>query len=281
MTPRPDERPTRWPAAEEPSEWPSGVPRAVHREPIGGGFVARTWRVGLADGTDAVVKVTPFPAEAEQDGLRALRAAGVPAPEVRGVAGHTLVLELVTGEPRWADVGRAVAGMHSCIGPAYGWHRDNWAGAFPQENGWLEDWPSFFVSRRVRTHLADPRLPADLRRRLERACDGAIQAVLPERPTPVLTHGDLWRGNVVAGRAVVDPEVCYADRELDLAYMEMSSSDPLPPEFWAAYLEVAPLSEGYQERRRVLELHHRLLQVRHFGAASVGPLAELLEERGW
>ena len=124
-------------------------------------------------------------------------------------------------------------------------------------------------------------MPAELRRRLELACDGPIRDRLPAHPTPVLTHGDLWMGNTIAGRWVIDPEVSAADRELDLAYMEMSTRQPFPDAFWAGYRDVAPLPDGYEARRPILQLHHRLLQVRHFGAGQLPALAGTLEELGW
>lgn len=275
MTRRPEEEDRRV------IDWPAGLPPILGKTLLRGGYVASTWRVRLADGSEAAVKVTPFPADAEADGLAALAAAGVPVPRVLGAAGHTIVMDLVDGPPDWPLLGRAVAAMHQVRGERYGWHRDNYAGQFVQPNGWADDWPTFFVERRVLAHLEDPGLPAGFRRRLERACDGPIQDLLPTHPEPVLTHGDLWLGNVVGGRWVVDPEVSFADRELDLAYMEMSVDDPFPPQFWEEYLEELPLPDGYPSRRRVLELHHRLLIVRHFGERALGPLDDLLTEHGW
>lgn len=241
----------------------------------------------LGDGREVIVKQTPYPAEAEADGLRALARAGVPVPRVLGAAGTTLVLELLgSGLPpptdsHWAALGRAVAAMHQVTDDRYGWHRDNYAGRFPQPNPWHEHWPTFFVEHRVLTHLDDPALPVELRRRIQRACDGPLPKRLPDRPMPSLTHGDLWRGNVIAGRWIIDPEVSFADRELDLAYMRMSASLPFPPAFWRSYVEILPFPDGYAERQPILELHHRLLQVRHFGDTQLPPLQELLATQGW
>lgn len=103
---------------------------------------------------------------------------------------------------------------------------------------------------------------------------------LPPHPPPVLTHGELWLGNTIAGRYVIDPEVSLADRELDVAYLQMSARAPFPDAFWSSYLAVLPLPHGYVERRPILELHHRLLQVRHFGAGQLPALVRTLEMIG-
>lgn len=261
--------------------WPAGLSRPVTAELLRGGWVGTTWRVRLADGGDVVVKRTPYPADAEADGLAALRAAGVPVPEVLGLAEGTLVLERVQGPADWAGLGVAVARMHEVTAPRFGWHRDNRAGRFVQPNGWLDSWPEFFVERRVRTHLADDAVPGELRRRLERACEGPVRTRLRPDPPASLTHGDLWPGNTVDGRWVIDPEVSFADRELDLAYMLGPSRNPLPEEFWEAYGDVWPIPDDLAERSPVLGLHHRLLHVRHFGARCVPALAADLDALGW
>lgn len=261
--------------------WPTGLPQPRSIEPLGGGWVGDTQLAVLADGGRVVIKNCPYPAAIEADGLRALREAGVPTPEVLAAEGSTLLLEYLDGVADWAALGAAVARMHRCTGPRYGWHLDNRAGRFVQLNAWTDDWPTFFAERRVRAHLSDPTVPDEAARRLERACDGPIQELLPSRPVVSLTHGDLWTGNTVAGRWVIDPEVSFADRELDLAYMLGPSRRPFPPEFWEAYEQEWPIPEDFAERRQVLGLHHRLLQVRHFGSPSVPALLADLDALGW
>jgi Fructosamine kinase len=137
-----------------------------------------------------------------------------------------------------------------------------------QPNGWRDDWPSFYVERRVRVHLADPKVPKPLRQRIDRACDGSLPAPLRPRPPASLTHGDLWAANLVQGRWLVDPAVSFADRELELVYMQLSNS--LSAELLDAYLAAWPPDPSYEQRRPALQLHTFLNNnIRHFG---VGPV---------
>src|SRR6478609_2182375 len=209
-----------------PADWPPGLPPSVDSTVLKGGMICTTTRERLADGRQVVVKRCPYPAEVEAEGLRALGAAGAPTPRVIAASGRTLVLEYVQGPPAWADLGRAIARMHRTTNDRYGWHRDNPAGVFDQHNDWCDDWPTFFVTNRILVHLTDPAVPERVAERLRRACDGPLPAMLPARPAASLTHGDLWLGNVVDGRWLVDPAVSYADRELDLAFMQGSGNLP-------------------------------------------------------
>jgi fructosamine-3-kinase len=261
-------------------DWPPGLPPPRDIGLLKGGYICRTFAATLADGREVVVKRCPYPAAIEADGLAALAAAGVPVPAVLGAAGHALVLERVAGPPDWPFLGRALAGMHQAMGPRFGWHQDNTGGLTVQHNAWCDSWAEFYAERRVRPHLDDERVPPDLAARLHRACDGPLRELLPERPPAVLTHGDLWLGNIVDGRWIVDPAVSYADRELDLAYMQLS--DSLPAGLWDAYLAELPPDPGYETRRPALQLHKFLNNIRHFGPDRYVPRIEaVLGHYGW
>lgn len=226
-----------------------------------------------------MVKRCPYPAAQEADGLRALDDAGVPVPKVLGVGARCLVLEYLTGDPDWPALGRAVAIMHRRTGDGFGWPFDNYAGRFPQDNTWTPDWPSFYVKHRVLSQLALAAVPDRLRVRIERACAGPLQDLLRPDPPASLTHGDLWPGNMIDGRWLVDPAVSYADRELDLAYLSLS--DDVPTEFMNAYRDEYPVDPGFEERRPALQLHKHLVNVRHFGDRILPRLAGTLDHYGW
>jgi fructosamine-3-kinase len=86
--------------------------------------------------------------------------------------------------------------------------------------------------------------------------------------------------NVVEGRWLVDPAVSFADRELELAYMQLSNG--LPAELLAAYREAWPPDPGYERRRPALQLHKFLNNIRHFGPDRYVPRIEaVLDGYGW
>lgn len=267
-------------------DWPPGVSPVVRTSAVDGGYICSTQRATLADGREVIIKRCPYPARQEAEGLESLRAAGVPTPEVVGVGAQVLVLEFVghsggpgPGQPDWAALGRAIARLHRHTNERFGWHQDNYAGRFAQDNRWCADWPTFYASRRVLGHLAHAEVPDPLRRRLEHACAGPLQAVLRQLPPASLTHGDLWFGNVIDGRWLVDPAVSYADRELDLAYMRLSPD--LPAELFDAYESEWPIDPGFDERRPALQLHKLLVNVRHFGPRFLPRIEATLDRYGW
>ena len=258
---------------------PGNLPAVEHSAVLGGGSICDVWRATLADGTDVVVKRTPYPAQVEADGLAALRDAGGPVPAVLGVDADVLVLEHVAGPADWAELGRAVARIHADTGDAFGWHQDNLIGSLPQANDQTEHWPAFYAEQRIRPWLGARALPAEVARRLQRACDGPLLDLLDTNPPASLVHGDLWSGNVVDGRWLIDPAVCRADRELELAFADLFGG--LPAAFTQAYTDAWPLAPGWQQRRPALQLYHLLVHVELFGAGYVGSVVARLDALGW
>jgi fructosamine-3-kinase len=242
-------------------------------------MVSRTTAAMLPDGRHVVIKRCPYPVPQEVTALEALAAAGVPVPDVIGFSQDVLVLEHVSGDSDWEGLGRSIAAMHRCTADRFGWREPTWVGLFSQLNHWVEDWPSFYVECRVLGHLRKADLPPALSRRIHTACAGPLRDLLRADPEPSLTHGDLWAGNVVDGRWLIDPSASYADRELDVATISLCAE--YPPEFLAAYEAEYPLAPGFAERRMALTLHRQLVNFRHFGPRVLPAIEQVLEYYDW
>lgn len=237
-------------------------------------------RVTAADGTQLAVKHTRYDAHVEARGLRLLEAAGAPVPPILETTGDRLVMRWVDGPADWELLGRTLAEVHRTTSATFGLDHDNLIGSLAQRNTPDVRWGAFFAATRVLVHLDDPVVPDDLARRLRSACEGPLQSLLEaHQPVPSLIHGDLWAGNIVAGRWLIDPAVAFADREMELAFMTMFGG--IPPAMFDAYLEEWPLDEGWELRRPALRVHHILVHVRLFGGGYVGQLAETLGRLEW
>ncbi|MBW3603926.1 MAG: fructosamine kinase family protein [Actinobacteria bacterium] len=268
-------------AAAPPPELPAGLGHLRAARPLHGGSICAVWAGALDDGTAVVVKRAPYDVTAEVDGLEALAAAGAPVPDVLAADDDLLVLSRVDGDPDWHGLGRRVAALHrDSAGERFGWHRDNLLGTATQPGGWSSNWPAFFADHRLRPLLDSEALPATVRRRLERGIDGPLRELLgAHNPRASLVHGDLWSGNVVAGRWLIDPAVWMADRELELAFTTLFGG--VPRAFFDGYATAWPLPADAGERRPALQLYHLLIHVWHFGASYVGMVVDRLDRLGW
>lgn len=235
------------------------------------------------DGRAVVVKRTDHDASLEAEGLAALAAAGAPVPDVLEVGEHHLVLvdlDATTDPPAsrrdWELLGARLAEVHGVTATRFGWHRDNVIGTTPQHNGMSADWAEFHWTCRIAPHLSV--LPAAVADRL-RAAREELAARLDHDVVPSLLHGDLWSGNVLHGRWFIDPAVCHADRELDLAFACLFGG--IPDTFFRGYDATRPRDDGWEDRLPLLQLYHLLVHVRLFGQGWLAPVVARLDAAGW
>ena len=244
-------------------------------ERLAGGDLSEVLRVEREDGHVSVAKGGPAIAT-EAAMLRALAAAGIPAPAVEAEHDGVMLIEHVDHDGlfsarAWADIGAVVARLHASLGDSYGWPVDHALGTVQLDNRPSTDWPSFWGEQRLVATAT--LLDRPWRERVARLA-ARIGDLLPADPPPSLLHGDLWTGNIlVAGgrlAALIDPACYHGDAEVDLAMLTLF--DTPPDDFREAYGELAP---GWEERRPIYQLFPALVHLRLFGA-GYAPMADRL-----
>ncbi|MFD0980917.1 fructosamine kinase family protein [Tropicimonas aquimaris] len=234
--------------------------RSVH-----GGDISAVFRLQWPDGTEAIAKRGPLVAQ-EARMLAAIRATGVPAPEVLGTFGTIVILRAIPSAPEsgaaWRALGLGLRRLHDHTAASYGWSEDYAFGEVRIANHPMSDWPAFWAERRL---LPTARLlPSELFRRVERLCR-RLPDLLPQHPAPSLLHGDLWSGNVLFGpgdRAwLIDPASYHGDAEVDLAMLNLFGRPG--PGLSEAYGAPPP---GALQRRPIYQLWPALVHMRLFGA---------------
>lgn len=231
---------------------------------VGGGSLSQVWRLTLTNGECFIAKGGPNPA-AEAEMLTAIRDADVPAPQVIAFDEQCLIIEELDTDGHlqnaWQDVGQELARLHSKIGTSYGWHCDYSFGQVHIGNEANTDWPKFWASQRLLTHL--PHISSQFAHRVESLAD-RIAEYLPLTPQPSLLHGDCWGGNVlVSGRSLsgfIDPACYYGHAEVDLAMLGLF--DQPSEDFYSAYGALEP---GHEQRAAIYSLWPALVHLRLFG----------------
>jgi fructosamine-3-kinase len=260
-------------------------PGAREARLLGGGDINEAFRVVLADGGQAFVKtredVAPGEYEAEAAGLRWLAEPGaLRVPRVLEQDERYLALEWVEpgrlGAKGEEEMGRGLAALHEAGAPGFGsfaGEQHAWIGPLRLPNAPTDDWPSFYAERRLQplARVAGERgtFSAAGWRDVERVCERIGELAGPAEP-PARLHGDLWSGNVLADAEghpwLIDPSAYGGHREVDLAMLALFGD---AARTIAAYEELAPLAEGWQERVGLYQLLPLLVHAALFGGSYV------------
>jgi fructosamine-3-kinase len=250
--------------------------------PVGGGDINDAYAVELEGGGRAFVKTRRDAPAGEYIGeAAALRWLGEPGalgvPEVLGASDELLALEWLDEGPAGdeAELGRGLAIVHAAGADRFGATAPGdeavplQIGPLVLPNEPLPDWPSFYAGRRLRPLVGPARdrgaLSAGGVRAVEAVCERMPELAGPPEP-PARLHGDLWSGNVLWGGGrpfVIDPIAYGGHREVDLAMLRLFGSPG--PRLIAAYEEVAPLSDGHEDRVALYQLFPLLVHAVLFG----------------
>jgi fructosamine-3-kinase len=262
-------------------------PGATYPHRVGGGDINEAWHVQL-NGEEAFVKTRKDAGEGEY----ALEAAGLNwlaepgalrVPKVIEVADDYLALEWVEPGRLSAagaeELGRGLAAVHAARSPSFGdpgfgerLGIEARIGSLRLPNEPSDDWCSFYAERRLLplSRIARERgaLTSAGVAAVERVCERLDQLAGPAEP-PARLHGDMWTGNVhadVDGRPwLIDPSAYGGHREVDLAMLRLFGA---PSErVFAAYDEVTPLADGWEERVSLWQLLPLLVHAVLFGGS--------------
>lgn len=260
---------------------------------VSGGDINQAFAIESVEGKFFVkvnhLKALPQLFQGEQNGLEALqRLSNFRIPKVLAVGNDDehqyLFLEHIhAGSPAhdfWQVLGRKLALMHQQSSSRFGWETDNFLGSLRQYNTWADDWGIFFSAYRilplVRSICDNGVFSRNDMDAAERLCSRADDIFPPEVPSFI--HGDLWSGNFMIDEygspALIDPAVCYAHRELDIALTKLFGG--FSEEFYTAYNEIYPLEKDWKSRLPITQLYHLLLHAKLFGGHYISRCKEIL-----
>ncbi|MEU5853217.1 fructosamine kinase family protein [Saccharopolyspora shandongensis] len=254
---------------------------------LSGGDTAAAFAVRLDDGTTVFAKTAPMPGAiaAEAASLAWLAEPdAIAVPEVHGHDEKWLVTEHIPAAAPNAlaaeRLGRELAALHAAGATAFGaappgGPADAWIGLARMRNEPGEQWPAFYARHRIEPYLRravdSGTVSAEGGALISLVCAQIDELAGPAEP-PARLHGDLWSGNVHWGAQqawLIDPAAHGGHRETDLAMLRLFGCPHLD-RVVAAYQEVSPLAEGWEQRIGLHQLFPLLVHAVLFGGGYAG-----------
>jgi fructosamine-3-kinase len=212
----------------------------------------------------------------------------LPVPNVHYSNEHVILMDFVDTQNSLdascqKDAATQLAALHGVRADSYGLERDTLIGALPQPNKQTGDWHDFFVQNRLlymgKKTMDEGKIDKKTMSMVEKLA-GKVKSLIDAPPHPSLIHGDIWSGNILAGRgriaAFLDPAIYYADSEMELAFIRLFNT--FDASFFSHYNSLRPLRPGFEERADVYNVYPLLVHTRLFGVSYARKVMKLLEK---
>ena len=195
-----------------------------------------------------------------------------------------LVLEYLPSTPRkedfWSKFGEGLAKQHRVTQKTFGLEKDNYIGSLPQYNSCkITDAAEFYIEKRLQPQFQLAAKNGFSFKNLEQFYKTISEIIPKEKPS--LIHGDLWNGNYLVDNygdpALIDPAVCFAPREMDLAMMKLFGG--FSAEVFQVYEEVFPLENNWNERIPLWQLYYLLVHLNLFGSGYLASVESILKKQ--
>ncbi len=258
--------------------------------PLSAANNAQIYRFGLEGGRSVVAKVAERGLDTEAYMLNYLKQRSkLPVPTIHYSNEHVIVMEPI--ESHYAldaagtkNAAEVIAALHEIHAEQYGLERDTLIGSLKQPNQQNKDWVAFFTEQRLlymaNEALKEHKIDVKVMKMLEKLVP-RLPGILKNPQAPSLIHGDIWGGNVLAGRgkvaAFLDPAIYYADPEIELAFIRLFNT--FDETFFRHYHEIRPIRPGFfEERADIYNLYPLLVHARLFGMSYARKAQRILEK---
>lgn len=261
----------------------------IESQELSGGQIGTVYRATLADDRRIVVKTGETRLDIEGDMLQYLAdQSKLPVPRIYHSESDLLLIEYIEGGTNHGpavakDAADHLAALHENQASEFGFEWETTTGPVRQPNPWTDAWIDFYRDHRLGYLVSEGEFSAEARDRIN-AVRSDLDELLTEPEFPSLIHGDVWTTNVLAHnghiRAFLDPAIYYAHPEIELAYIDWTST--FGTEFFTRYREHREITDGFFERRRfVYRLYPLLIHVELFGGRYHDALSRTLNRLGY
>ena len=257
--------------------------------PLSAANNAQIYRFMLEGNINLVTKVAERGLDIEAWMLGYLKTKSkLPVPAVLYSNEHVIVMEFVPSDHTLDDAcqfnaAELLADLHNVHADQFGLERDTLIGALRQPNAQTRDWPAFYGQHRL-MYMAqeahkENKIDAKVLKQAEKLA-ARLPQLLKDHAKPSLIHGDIWGGNILAGRgkiaAFLDPAIYYADPEIELAFIRQFNT--FGDSFFRRYNELRPIRPGFfEERSDIYALYPLLVHARLFGASYARKAMRILD----
>ena len=183
------------------------------------------------------------------------------------------------------DFLESVIKIHSVSSSSYGFRFNTQIGALEQINDLEKNWVSFFVEKRLSNIFEKANQKENMGKNINDKITlilNHMKDLIPDKPTPLLLHGDLWEGNILFNNkkfvGFIDPGSFYGHNEMEVAYLRWFNPSFVDSNFLEKYNDYITVEKNYLSYEPVYQLYYALCNVALWDKSYIDEVKKLLKK---
>ena len=177
----------------------------------------------------------------------------------------------------------SITKIHSISNKLYGFNFNTQIGALEQINDFENNWPNFFINKRLNPIFEAANLENYMGSFIEKKISFLFKNInnfIPNNPVATLLHGDLWEGNILFKKnkfiGFIDPGSFFGHNEMEVAYLRWFNPSFIDSKFLEKYNDYIKLDKNYINYEPVYQLYYALCNVALWDKSYIKETKKLL-----
>ena len=181
------------------------------------------------------------------------------------------------------DLLKSISKIHSVSNRQYGFSFNTQVGGIQQVNNFENSWVYFYSNYRLNDIFEITNKKENLGKIINNKISYLLKNMhnlIPNNPTPLLLHGDLWEGNILFNKkkfaGFIDPGSFFGHSEMEVAYLRWFNPSFIDSEFLAKYNNYITLEKNYLSYEPIYQLYYALCNVALWDNSYIKEVEKLL-----
>ena len=182
-----------------------------------------------------------------------------------------------------SDFLKSIVKIHSISNNLYGFNFNTQIGALEQINDFENSWVNFYTYKRLNPIFELANIKDSMGSLVNQKISFILKNIknfIPDCPSPLLLHGDMWEGNILFKKnkfiGFIDPGSFFGHNEMEVAYLRWFNPSFIDSEFLEKYNDYIELDKNYLTYEPIYQLYYALCNVALWDKSYIEETKKLL-----
>jgi len=181
------------------------------------------------------------------------------------------------------DFLESIIKIHSVSNNLFGFNFNTQIGALEQINDLENSWVSFYSNKRLNPIFELANKKENMGNFINEKINFLLKNIknfIPDNPSALLLHGDLWEGNILFKKnkfiGFIDPGSFFGHNEMEIAYLRWFNPSFIDSNFLEKYNDYIKLGKNYLNYEIIYQLYYALCNVALWDKSFIQETKKLL-----